>query len=221
MRLHQIIILFLFAITFCVNAQTIPSKNITVNDGLPSNTIRCIYKDSRGLLWIATDAGLCCYDGVNYKVFNETNGLKHDRVWAIVEDEQNNLWLSLYGKGLAKYDGKLFTYFDDKNGLANNNIRRLHYSKEHKCLIMATEKGVSLFDGKTFKSFKKEFKDSKFQITGINEWQNNFLITSSRHGVYELIFKALRSIVFSILTLPIHLTLIMAFIWAVMQDTIS
>ena len=189
MRLHQIIILFLFAITFCVNAQTIPSKNITVNDGLPSNTIRCIYKDSRGLLWIATDAGLCCYDGVNYKVFNETNGLKHDRVWAIVEDEQNNLWLSLYGKGLAKYDGKLFTYFDDKNGLANNNIRRLHYSKEHKCLIMATEKGVSLFDGKTFKSFKKEFKDSKFQITGINEWQNNFLITSSRHGVYELIIN--------------------------------
>lgn len=186
MRLHQIIILFLFAITFCVKAQTIPSKNITVNDGLPSNAIRCIYKDSRGLLWIGTDAGLCCYDGVNYKVFNETNGLKHDRVWAIVEDEQNNLWLSLYGKGLAKYNGKTFTYFDDKNGLVNNNIRRLHYSKKHKCLIIATEKGVSLFDGKTFKSFKKEFKDFKFQITGINEWENNFLITSSRQGVYEL-----------------------------------
>lgn len=186
MRLHPLIILFFFAITLCVKAQTIPSKNITVNDGLPSNTIRCIYKDSRGLLWIGTDAGLCCYDGVNYKVLNETNGLKHDRVWAIIEDEQNNLWLSLYGKGLAKYDGKAFTYFDDKNGLVNNNIRRLHYSKKHKCLIIATEKGVCLFDGKKFKSFKKEFKDFKFQITGINEWQNNFLITSSRQGVYEM-----------------------------------
>lgn len=49
MRLRQIIILFLFAITFSIKAQTIPSKNTTVNDGLPSNTIRCIYKDSRGL----------------------------------------------------------------------------------------------------------------------------------------------------------------------------
>jgi ligand-binding sensor domain-containing protein len=183
---HIIYVLFFSAITICGISQTLPNKNITINDGLPSNTIRCIYKDSRGLLWIGTDAGLCCYDGLTYKIFNESNGLKHDRVWAIVEDEQNNLWLSLYGKGLAKYDGKAFTYFDDKNGLVNNSIRRLHYSQKHKCLIIGTEQGVSLFDGKKIKSFKKEFKDFKFQITGINELQNIFLITSSRQGVYEL-----------------------------------
>lgn len=187
MRLYPIITLFFLAITFCGKTQTLPCKNITVNNGLPSNTISCIYKDSRGLLWIGTDAGLCCYDGINYKVFNESNGLKHDRVWAIVEDEENNLWLSLYGKGLAKFDGKVFTYFDDKDGLVNNSIRKLQYSKKHKCLIIATESGLSLYDGKNFKSFnKKEVKDYKFQITGINEWQNNFIITSSRQGIYEL-----------------------------------
>lgn len=184
--LKIIIVLFLIVLNFVVEAQTIPSKNITVNDGLPSNTIRCIYKDSRGLLWIGTEAGLCCYDGINYKVYNESNGLKHDRIWAIVEDDQNNLWLSLYGKGLAKYNGRVFTYYDDKNGLVNNNIRKLHYSKKHKCLIAATENGLSLFDGKQFKSFQRNFKEFKFQITGINEWQDDFLITSSRHGVYEL-----------------------------------
>ncbi len=184
--LKIVIVLFLIVLNFVVEAQIIPSKNITVNDGLPSNTIRCIYKDSRGLLWIGTEAGLCCYDGINYKVYNESNGLKHDRIWAIVEDEQNNLWLSLYGKGLSKYDGRMFTYYDDKNGLVNNNIRKLHYSKKYKCLIAATENGLSLFDGKQFKSFQRNFKEFKFQITGINEWQDDFLITSSRHGVYEL-----------------------------------
>jgi ligand-binding sensor domain-containing protein len=184
--LKIVIVLFLIVLNFVVEAQTIPCKNITVNDGLPSNTIRCIYKDSRGLLWIGTEAGLCCYDGINYKVYNESNGLKHDRIWAIVEDEQNNLWLSLYGKGLAKYDGRMFTHYDDKNGLVNNNIRKLHYSKKHKCLIAATENGLSLFDGKQFKSFQRNFKEFKFQITGINELQDDFLITSSRHGVYEL-----------------------------------
>lgn len=180
------IIWFLNVVALGINAQTIPSKNITINDGLPSNTIRCIYKDSRGLLWIGTEAGLCCYDGVNYKVFNETNGLKYNRIWAIVEDEHNNLWLSLYGNGLAKYDGKTFTYFNKENGLVHNNIRRLLYSKLHKCLVIATENGLSLFDGTQFKSFEKTFKDFKFQITGINEWQDSFLITSSRHGVYRL-----------------------------------
>jgi ligand-binding sensor domain-containing protein/uncharacterized membrane-anchored protein YhcB (DUF1043 family) len=185
MRLYNIFY-FLFFSTICGISQTLPSKNITINDGLPSNTIRCIYKDSRGLLWIGTDAGLCCYDGLTYKVYNEANGLKHDKIWAIVEDEQHNLWLSLYGKGLAKYNGKSFTFFDEKNGLVNNSIRRLHYSKKHKCLILATEQGLGLFDGKEFKSFKRNYKEFKFQITGIDEWNDKFLITSSRHGVYEL-----------------------------------
>jgi ligand-binding sensor domain-containing protein len=187
--LKIIIVLFLIVLNFVVEAQTIPSKNITVNDGLPSNTIRCIYKDSRGLLWIGTEAGLCCYDGINYKVYNEANGLKSNRVWAIVEDEKKNIWLSLYGKGLAKYDGKNFSYFDDKNGLVNNNIRKLYYSKKHNCLIIATENGLSLFDGKHFKSFERAFKNFNFQITGINEWKDSVLITSSMQGVFSLKFK--------------------------------
>ena len=37
MRLYQLIILYLIAITLSGKAQTIPSKNITINDGLPSN----------------------------------------------------------------------------------------------------------------------------------------------------------------------------------------
>jgi ligand-binding sensor domain-containing protein len=136
--------------------QTIPSKNITVNDGLPSNGIKCFFKDSRGLLWIGTDAGLCCYDGSTYKVFNETNGLKYDKVWSIAEDENKNIWLSLYGNGLAKYDGKKFTYYDEKDGLVNNSIRKIHYSKKYKCLIFATENGLGLYDFKEFKSFLKK-----------------------------------------------------------------
>lgn len=187
MRLYQVIIfLFLSCIKISVVAQTMPSKNITINDGLPSNTIRCIYKDSRGLLWIGTDAGLCCYDGLNYKVFNETNGLTHDKIWSIVEDEQNNLWLSLYGRGLAKYDGRIFTYFDEKTGLVNNNIRKLHYSKKYKCLVIATENGLGLFDGKHFKSFKNKVPDKKFQIVGIDETPEKIIITSSYFGVYNL-----------------------------------
>jgi ligand-binding sensor domain-containing protein len=191
MRLYRIIYLLFFSTINMVGfSQNFPSKNITINDGLPSNTIRCIFKDSRGLLWIGTEAGLCCFDGKTFKIYDETNGLKHDKVWSIVEDEQNNIWLSLYGNGLAKYDGKTFTYFNESNGLVNNSIRKLAYSQKHKCLVVATEKGLGLFDGKHFKSFIRNDKDFKFQITGINEWNDNYIITSSRHGVYELKISA-------------------------------
>jgi ligand-binding sensor domain-containing protein len=155
-----------------------PSKNITVEDGLPSNTIRAIYKDSRGLLWIGTEGGLCSFDGINYKVFNETNGLKHNSIWSIAEDEKSNLWLSLYGKGLAKYDGKKFTYYDTNDGLIHNAIRKLYYSRNNHCLVIGTENGLSLFDGKKFKSFKLATNGNRLQIVSIQEIENGIFLTS-------------------------------------------
>jgi len=185
---NNFLVVFLLFLEIAV-AQTIPSKNITINDGLPSNGIKCFFKDSRGLLWIGTDGGLCCYDGTTYKVFNETNGLKHDKVWSIVEDENHNIWVSLYRKGLAKYDGKKFTYYDEKDGLVNNSIRKIHYSKKYKFLILATENGLGIFDGKQFKSFLNK-NNEKFQIVGIDETADNIFVTSSHFGVYKLLINS-------------------------------
>ena len=82
----KLILCFLLSIS-CVgiaNSQLIPSKNVTINEGLPSNSIKSLFKDSRGYIWIGTDAGLCRYDGKNYKVYNEATGLKYTQVWSIV-----------------------------------------------------------------------------------------------------------------------------------------
>jgi ligand-binding sensor domain-containing protein len=185
-RLLLVLLLFLEIVT----AQTIPSKNITINDGLPSNGIKCFYKDSRGLMWIGTDAGLCCYDGTSYKIYNETNGLKYSKIWSIAEDKDNNLWLSLYGNGLAKFDGKKFTYFDKKDGLINNGIRKIYYSKKHNCLILGTENGLSLFDGKHFKSLVKKTASKHFQVMGISEVDDKVLITISYDNVYSIKFNS-------------------------------
>lgn len=186
---NSLLVLFLLLIQLTV-AQTLPSINITVNDGLPSNGIKCFFKDSRGLLWIGTDAGLCCFDGSAYKVYNETNGLKFPEIWSIVEDKNNNLWLSTYGNGLAKFDGKRFTYYNEKNGLINNSIRKIHYSKKHKCLILATKNGLSLFDGKQFKSFVQKTSNDKFQVVGIDETTDEILITVSYSDVFRLEIKS-------------------------------
>jgi ligand-binding sensor domain-containing protein len=161
---------FLVVLLLVINTvigQTIPSKNITINDGLPSNSIKCFFKDSRGFMWIGTEAGLCCYDGSSYKTYNETNGLKYSEVWSIAEDNNNNLWLSIYGNGLAKFDGEKFTYFSKKDGLINNCIRKIFYSNKHNCLILGTENGLSLFDGEHFKSFVKKSAINHFQVVGI------------------------------------------------------
>ena len=45
-------------------------RNITITDGLASNTVRHIVQDRRGFIWMGTDNGLCRYDGVGFRLFS-------------------------------------------------------------------------------------------------------------------------------------------------------
>jgi len=40
-------------------------RNITMDDGLPSNTVRNVVQDGLGFIWMGTDNGLCRYDGMH------------------------------------------------------------------------------------------------------------------------------------------------------------
>ena len=44
-------------------------NHLTVNDGLSSNRIRCIYRDNKDYLWIGTDVGLDKYDSYEMKKY--------------------------------------------------------------------------------------------------------------------------------------------------------
>lgn len=118
-----------------------------MNDGLPSMSIRCMYKDSRGLLWIGTDAGLCSFDGKSFRIYKADKGMTAGKIWAIAEDEEANLWFGSYGDGLYKYDGKHFERLTTKNGLVSNYIRVLLYSKKFHCLVAGAEYGVNTIRG--------------------------------------------------------------------------
>lgn len=165
-------------------------KRLDLASGLPGNTIKCIFKDSKGLMWIATETGLCTYNGKNIHVLNEKDGLPYNVIWKITEDGQKNIWLSVYGHGVAKFNGKKYTFYDTRNGLINNWVRSLYYSKEHNCMVFGTEDGISLFDGKRFKNFKKKTfgATGKFQVNYTTDYKNRIVIVSSLDKVYVLDF---------------------------------
>lgn len=72
MRTALLLCLVLLA-SISASGQQVYSRNYTVNDGLPSNTVRCIYKDSHNRMWIGTAAGLCLYDGQEFRVVGDPN----------------------------------------------------------------------------------------------------------------------------------------------------
>lgn len=93
---------------------------LTVNDGLSSNRIRCIYKDSKDYLWMGTDVGLDKYDSYQVKKYrhddNMPGTISSDILTCIYEDIHKNLWFGTY-EGLNLYDrsGDRFQIFKKRN----------------------------------------------------------------------------------------------------------
>jgi len=102
---------------FCVFSQTLHSQsvqkirfnNIRKLEGLSNNMVNGILRDNLGFLWIATNEGLCRYDGPNQvEVFRITereggNTLKSNNIRSIYEDSKGNLWIGTRLGGLTKY----------------------------------------------------------------------------------------------------------------------
>lgn len=46
-------------------------RHFTDENGLPQNSIKSIVRDSNGNIWMATERGLCRYDGNRFRIFDE------------------------------------------------------------------------------------------------------------------------------------------------------
>lgn len=78
-----------------------------VEHGLSQSEVNCIFQDSRGLIWIGTQAGLNRFDGREF-VFYDKNPLDPSSissgwVYSIAEDSKGNLWIGT-NNGLNKFN---------------------------------------------------------------------------------------------------------------------
>lgn len=109
----------------------------SVEDGLCSNFISCIFQDSRGFLWVGTDDGLNRYDGYQFKQYRheESNpqSLLQSNTLQVVEDRQGHIWV-LCTSGLSEIDPEtntIETYLDTLcQGRINTNPASMVIDKD-------------------------------------------------------------------------------------------
>lgn len=83
---------------------------MTTSDGLPSNSVRCIYQDSKGFLWLGTLNGLCRYDGNTFLTLQPRPAdtgrpwLADNRINKLVEDSHGFLWVGTFNERYSCYD---------------------------------------------------------------------------------------------------------------------
>ncbi|WP_118974726.1 sensor histidine kinase [Taibaiella koreensis] len=107
-RLLLLTCLTLLLLSRTVAAQEMSFVNVTGKLGLPATECYNVFQDSKGYIWISTEAGLCRYNGSNLQVFDKRNGLPERGVYAYMEDKLGQLWLATRRNRILIYkNGKL------------------------------------------------------------------------------------------------------------------
>jgi sugar lactone lactonase YvrE len=123
-------------------------------DGLPGSSVFSLFQDSRGYLWLGTNAGVCRYDGTSFSTFSSGEA-RPDLVFGVLgitEDSKGHVWFGLLAEGVFRYDGKQLTHFTERDGLADNQVTSLMTDRRGNVWIGTQGGGVSRYDGEYFTS---------------------------------------------------------------------
>lgn len=89
---------------------------LTTADGLSNNSVRYIYQDSKGFIWMSSLNGLNRYDGNSFRTFLPENkgriSLTDRRVKHLYEDGNGFLWISTSADRFSCYDLKKDCFVD-------------------------------------------------------------------------------------------------------------
>ena len=171
-------------------------KNITIEDGLSQSTVKTIYQDIKGYIWVGTDAGLNRYNGYEFKQYKHDeynkNSISHNYIIDITEDKNGHIWVSTIS-GLTRIDtdkDEIKNYYSEKdNGnLLDSNRWRLLTTKEGKLIVFGIN-GVNLYDEEkdTFNSIAlKENNLNTAVIYSEEEDSNGHIWVGTDKGLVEL-----------------------------------
>jgi ligand-binding sensor domain-containing protein len=147
--------------------------NFNDKNSLCPNQIWSIFEDDKGIIWLATNKGLCKYDGKTFTQISlpyiDTSGEWYKNIYptvnpnqanSIIQDKKGIFWIGTSGGGAYKYDGKTFeNILADKgrkyeDSLHHNVIQNIIQDKKGNIWFASMSNGgITRFDGETFKDF--------------------------------------------------------------------
>jgi signal transduction histidine kinase/ligand-binding sensor domain-containing protein len=101
-RFLLVLIVFVQA-SFQLRSQEYIYNRLSIQDGLLSNNILCIWQDEQGYLWIGTENGLQRYDGYAFRT------ILNNRIDQILSDNKKRVWIRS-GKTIGLFDPRVFSF---------------------------------------------------------------------------------------------------------------
>lgn len=171
---------------FCFDA----SGKIIAHPTSPAGTC-IIYKDRRGAYWISNGSALYSYNP-HTGTYQEKLTFTSAGIYCMTDDNQGNLYISVYSKGLYIYNvesGKVtvlnMRQRGNKGFLCNDWVRSMAFDHTGH-LWIGTSNGVSCLNTKalSFKDFGWNIILKDRQANGICEGKNGNMIIGTEEGLY-------------------------------------
>jgi signal transduction histidine kinase/ligand-binding sensor domain-containing protein/DNA-binding response OmpR family regulator len=153
-------------------------ESITVEDGLPENSVHGILQDYLGYLWLGTQNGLVQYDGYSMKVFqpekDNSGSISDADIITIYEDKNKTIWIGTWTGGLNKFDRanesfRSYRYdLDDTTSINSDQIHCIYEDKSGRFWV-GTDEGLNFFNRKNEIFTRFYFRDGNSQSPGISE----------------------------------------------------
>lgn len=124
-------------------------SNKTGSGVLSQSSVRTIYEDMQGGMWVGTYfGGLNYYHPLKNRFFNlpqdgSINSLNDKVINSIVEDKHKTLWIGTNNGGVNRYDTEhhTFVHYTTKEGLASDDVKAIYVDEDNDWVYIGTHTG--------------------------------------------------------------------------------
>jgi signal transduction histidine kinase/CheY-like chemotaxis protein/ligand-binding sensor domain-containing protein len=191
----------------CFDPKSQRFKHYTASSKqLSSNYIFTLLEDSKGNIWIGTDAGLNVIDQTGkVTVYLNTRGgkgkIEEDIIQVLHEDKQGNIWIGNYTNGISIFNpvSKSFSQLTTQNSKLNSDVISSLYEDEAGNMWVGTMEGGLNFYDTRLKKFTAFYTEQNGLINNtinyITQDKKGFLWLTTNQGIvrFDPIKKAFRN----------------------------
>jgi len=164
-------------------------EHFTIAEGLSQNNVTTIFQDSRGFLWIGTQAGLNCYDGKTFEMFKadpeDEFSISDNMIFGICEDKDNNIWvatengLNVFNRKNHAFKSFYYNEEDIEHSISDNIVYTV-FSDNEGSIWIKTPKSIDRININNYIVQKYSYEKDLF-AKDINNY--NHTIFQDDHGV--------------------------------------
>jgi signal transduction histidine kinase/ligand-binding sensor domain-containing protein len=150
-------------------------------------TIRALYEDREGKIWISTGEGIISLDPQQkqWSYLSGTNGLPHPDVRVIYQDRKGEMWFGTFGGGLARLRQDQFTSYKTTLSSYNNRAWWIHEDVDG-VFWVGSEDGLNRFENGKFFTYTTAHGLGEDVVNNIQEDDFGNLWLSGLRGIYRV-----------------------------------